>query len=280
MRDLSNIASDFATLITQDDDRIPLGEAALTIARIEYQELKFAPYIEALDGFARKVKARMPDIATTQETIKAINSVLFDEEGFRGNRDDFYDPKNSFLNDVIDRRLGIPITLALLYMEVGRRVGFPLFGVGMPGHFLLKHYDQEGRETVIDAFNGGRIMTSEDCQQRLNDIYDGQVALESKFLVPVTRRQMLTRMLNNLKGIYIAVRDLKRALTVVDLILAIYPRSPEDVRQRAGLRYGVGQLRGAAEDLETYLKMAPDSSDADEVRQTALAIRRQLASMN
>lgn len=280
MRDLSNIAADFATLITQDDDRIPLGEAALTIARIEYQELKFAPYIEALDGFARKVKARMPDIATTQETIKAINSVLFDEEGFRGNRDDFYDPKNSFLNDVIDRRLGIPITLALLYMEVGRRVGFPLFGVGMPGHFLLKHYDQEGRETVIDAFNGGRIMTSEDCQQRLNDIYDGQVALESKFLVPVTRRQMLTRMLNNLKGIYIAVRDLKRALTVVDLILAIYPRSPEDVRQRAGLRYGVGQLRGAAEDLETYLKMAPDSSDADEVRQTALAIRRQLASMN
>jgi regulator of sirC expression with transglutaminase-like and TPR domain len=276
----SSVAAEFATLLSQDDDRIPLAEAALTIARVEYPGLRFAEYIDSLEQFARKVKQHLPEIATAHETIAAINSVLFDEEGFRGNRDDYYDPKNSFLNDVIDRRLGIPITLALVYMEVGRRVGFPLFGVGMPGHFLLKHYDQDGSETVIDAFNRGRIMTSEDCQQRLNDIYDGQVALESKFLVPVTPRQMLTRMLNNLKGIYIATRDLKRALAVVDLVLAIYPRSPEDVRQRAGLRYGVGQLRGAAEDLETYLKMAPDSSDAGEIRQTALAIRRQLASMN
>lgn len=280
MRNLPNVAAEFAALITQDDDRIPLAEAALTISRIEYPDLQFTTSLEALDRMARKVKDALPPIASTQETIGAINFVLFEEEGFRGNRDDYYDPKNSFLNDVIERRLGIPITLALIYIEVGRRVGFPLFGVGMPGHFLLKHYDQEGHETLIDAFNGGRILTSEDCQQRLNDIYDGQVELESKFLVPVTRRQMLTRMLNNLKGIYIATRDLKRALAVVDLLLAIYPRSPEDVRQRAGLRYGVGQLRGAAEDLETYLKMAPDASDADEIRQTALAIRRQLVSMN
>ena len=280
MDNASNVAEDFAALIGEDDDRIPLAEAALTIARIEYPRLDPAQYIEALNAFAAKVRARLPEIAATQETIAALNQVLFEEEQFRGNREDYYDPKNSFLNDVIERRLGIPITLALVYMEVGRRIGFPLFGVGMPGHFLLKHYDQDGRETVIDAFHGGRIMTTEDCQQRLNDIYDGQLTLESKFLVPVTRRQMLTRILNNLKGIYITTRDLKRALAVVDLVLAIYPRSPEDVRQRAGLRYGVGQLRGAAEDLETYLKMAPDASDADEIRQTALAIRRQLALMN
>lgn len=276
----SNVAADFATLLAQDDERIAVAEAALTIARIEYPKLQFEPYLATLDQFATKVKSRLPEIASTNETIAALNAVLFDEEGFRGNRDDYYDPKNSFLNDVIDRRLGIPITLALVYMEVARRIGFPLFGVGMPGHFLLKHYDQDGRETIIDAFNSGRIMSSEDCQQRLNDIYDGQLTLQSNFLVPVTRRQMLTRMLNNLKGIYIATRDLKRALAVVDLVLAIYPRSPEDVRQRAGLRYSAGQLRGAAEDLETYLKMAPDASDADEIRQTALAIRRQLVMMN
>ncbi len=276
-----NVAADFATLITEDDDRIPLAEAALTIARIEYPDLESDGYIATLDQFADRVRQRLPETASdAREIIGAINHVLFDEEGFRGNREDYYDPRNSFLNDVLDRRLGIPITLALVYIEVGRRIGFPLFGVGMPGHFLLKHYDQEGHESVIDAFNGGRIMSSEDCQQRLNDIYDGQVTLQANFLVPVTRRQMLTRMLNNLKGIYIATRNLKRALEVVDLVLAIYPRSPEDVRQRAGLRYSAGQLRGAAEDLETYLKMAPEASDADEIRQTALAIRRQLALMN
>ena len=275
-----SIAADFAALVSGDDDHISLAEAALTIARIEYPDLAFGPSVGMLDEFAARVQAQLPRLPDTRQTISAINFVLFDEAGFRGNREDYYDPRNSFLNDVLDRRTGIPITLALVYMEVGRRIGFPLFGVGMPGHFLLKHYDPDGNELLIDAFDSGRILGAEDCQQRLDHIYSGQLSLQPEFLVPVTRRQMLTRMLNNLRGIYLSSRNLKRALAVVDLLLSIYPRSPEDVRQRAGLRYNTGQLRGAAEDLETYLKMAPEASDAEEVRQTALAIRRNLASMN
>ena len=275
-----SIAADFAALVSGDDDHISLAEAALTIARIEYPDLPFGPSVAMLDEFASRVQARLPRLPDTRQTIPAINFVLFDEAGFHGNREDYYDPRNSFLNDVLDRRTGIPITLALVYMEVGRRIGFPLFGVGMPGHFLLKHYDPDGNELLIDAFDSGRILGAEDCQQRLDHIYSGQLPLQPEFLVPVTRRQMLTRMLNNLRGIYLSSRNLKRALAVVDLLLSIYPRSPEDVRQRAGLRYNTGQLRGAAEDLETYLKMAPEASDAEEVRQTALAIRRNLASMN
>jgi len=278
--DAHRLAADFASLLEADDDHILLAEAALTIARIEYPGLAFAPYLATLNDLAARVQSRLPHVAETRDVIAALNTVLFDEEGFSGNCDDYYDPRNSFLNDVLERKTGIPITLALVYLEVARRVGFPLFGVGMPGHFLLKHYDQDGRETFIDAFNSGRIMTADDCQRRLDEIYAGQMALQPHFLMSMTRRQILTRMLNNLKGIYLSSRKLKRALAVVDMVLAIYPRSPEDVRQRAGLRYNLGQLRGAVEDLETYLKMLPEASDADEIRQTVLAIRRGLVTRN
>lgn len=278
--DAHSLAADFASLLEADDDHILLAEAALTIARIEYPGLAFAPYLATLNDLAARVQSRLPHVAETRDVIAALNTVLFDEEGFSGNCDDYYDPRNSFLNDVLERKTGIPITLALVYLEVARRVGFPLFGVGMPGHFLLKHYDQDGRETFIDAFNSGRIMTADDCQRRLDEIYAGQMALQPHFLMSMTRRQILTRTLNNLKGIYLSSRKLKRALAVVDMVLAIYPRSPEDVRQRAGLRYNLGQLRGAVEDLETYLKMLPEASDADEIRQTVLAIRRGLVTRN
>ncbi len=145
---------------------------------------------------------------------------------------------------------------------------------------MLKHYDVDGRETLIDPFAEGRIMSLSDCQHRLDEIYSGQMLLQPEFLLAVSRRQILTRVLNNLKNIHLATRNFRKALAIVDLILAIYPRSPEDVKQRATLRYSLGQLRGAAEDLEDYLKMSPEASDADEVRQTALGIRRKLAQLN
>ena len=263
-----------------DDERIELARAALTIARSEYPELDAERYLERLAELAARVAERLPQEAEPAPTIAALNQVLFEEEGFRGNQADYYDPRNSFLNDVLERKLGIPITLAVVYMEVARHLGFPLFGVGMPGHFLLKHYDVEGRETLIDAFHGGRLLTPAQCQQRLDEIYAGQLPLQPQFLVTVSRRQILTRMLNNLKAIYLGGRNLRKALAIVDLVLAVYPRSPEDVRQRALLRYQVGQVRGAVEDLEDYLKMSPEASDADEIRQLALSLRRTLALRN
>ncbi len=276
------IADIFAGLVGQeiDDERIDLLRAALTVARTEYPGLNLNSYVARVDALAERVSRRIRDVGDTAQTIFALNTTLFQEEGLRGNREDYYDPRNSFVNDVLDRRLGIPITLALIYMEVARRIGFPLFGVGMPGHFLLKHYDIEGRQVLIDAFNGGNILSMKDCQRRLNEIYAGQVAFQPEFLMSVSRRQMLTRILNNLKAVYLASRNFRKALPIVDLVLVIYPRSPEDVKQRALLRHSLGQMRGAAEDLEVYLKMSPDASDADEIRQTALSIRRTLATMN
>src|SRR6185312_11833360 len=278
----SEVLQEFATLVHAgiDDERIDLLRAALTFARIEYPQLDPTPYVHQIEELSRRVESRIDDPSDPAQCIAALNCVLFDEEMFRGNTADYYNPRNSFINDVLDRRLGIPITLALLYMEVGRRAGFQLFGVGMPGHFMLKHYDIDGRSFFIDAFERGSVLSEDDCKRKIESIHAGQITLRPEFLLIVTRRQMLTRMLNNLRTIYLSRRDFRRAVQVVDLILVIYPRSPEDVKQRAALRYNLRDLSGAVSDFEEYVKMAPDASDAQEIRHTALGLRRSMARLN
>jgi regulator of sirC expression with transglutaminase-like and TPR domain len=269
----------FAAFVGEDteDERIDLTRAALLIARTEYPKLDIEPYSARIDELAGRVAAAVPDL-NTQHTIGMLNRVLFDEAGLRGNRDDYHDPRNSFLNDVLDRGLGIPITLSIVYMEVARRIGFPLAGVGMPGHFLLKHYSEQ--ETFIDCFNRGDLVDQQDCQRRLDEIYSGELALRPEFLHPISRRQILIRMLNNLKTVYLSTRNFRKALAIADLILVVYPRSPEDVKQRALLRYSLELHKLAAEDLQEYLAMSPEASDAGEIRQMSLSIRRMLALMN
>jgi regulator of sirC expression with transglutaminase-like and TPR domain len=274
--------AEFSTLVSRtiEDERIDLARAALAIARTEYPQLKADQYLGRLQALAQRVRARLAPNPTPPETIAELNTVLFREERFRGNVEDYYDPRNSFLNEVLDRKLGIPITLALVYEEVARRIGLPLFGVGMPGHFLLKHYDVDGRQVILDPFHSGALLTLQECQQRLDQVYSGQMQLQSEFLSSVSRRRWLTRMLNNLKTIYLSNRNFRKALVMADLILAIYPRSPEDVKQRAALRYNLGQMRNALLDFEDYLKMLPEASDADDIRAVILSIRRNLASRN
>ncbi len=274
--------AEFSALVNRsiEDERIDLARAALAIARTEYPQLDPDSYLARLQGLAQRVRARLTRNPAPPETIAALNAVLFEEERFRGNVADYYDPRNSFLNEVLDRKLGIPITLALVYEEVARRIGLPLFGVGMPGHFLLKHYDVDGGQVILDPFHSGALLTLQECQQRLDQIYSGQMQLQSEFLSSVSRRRWLTRLLNNLKTIYLSGRNFRKALVMADLILAIYPRSPEDVKQRAALRYNLGQMRNALLDFEDYLKMLPEASDADDIRAVILSIRRNLASRN
>jgi regulator of sirC expression with transglutaminase-like and TPR domain len=271
----------FSALVGPDvpEEEIDLTRAALLIARTEYPHLDIESYARRIDGLAYRVAALVPDL-NDHGTIAALNHVLFDDARLRGNRDDYYDPRNSFLNDVLDRGLGIPITLSIVYMEVARRIGFQLAGVGMPGHFLLKHHGGGKRETLIDCFNRGDILSQQDCQRRLDEIYSGEMALRPEFLHPISRRQILTRVLNNLKTVYLSTRSFRKALPIADLILVIYPRSPEDVKQRALLRFSLTLHKLAAEDLSEYLKMSPTASDAEEIRQMSLSIRRMLALMN
>ena len=277
----AELVQEFAALVNEvEDERINLARAALAIARIEYPNLDPVPYLAKLEDMASRVRRRVSGYSNTQEVLRAINGVLFEEEQLKGNTEDYFDPRNSFLNEVLERKLGIPITLALIYSEVARRVGLPLFGVGMPGHFLLKHYDADGRQLILDPFSRGAQLTPQDCQRRLEQIYAGQMPMQPEFLAAVSKRQWLTRILNNLKTIYLSQRNFRRAVQIVDLVLVIYPRSPEDVKQRAVLRYNVDDLSGALKDFEDYVKMSPDASDTEEIRQTALSLRRSMAMMN
>jgi len=262
-----------------DEDDLDLTRAALMIARTEHPHLDVELYAARMDELAGRVEALISDLHP-QRTIAALNRVLFEDLGMRGNREDYYDPRNSFLNDVLDRGLGIPITLSIVYMEVARRVGFSLAGIGMPGHFLLTHRGREAGEILIDCFNRGDILSHQDCQSRLDEIYSGEMTLRPEFLHPISRRQILMRMLNNLKTVYLSTRNFRKALPIADLILVIYPRSSDDVKQRALLRYSLALHNLAAEDLEEYLQISPTASDADEIRQMSLSIRRMQALMN
>ena len=272
----------FASLVepAQEDASIDLAAAALAIARTEYPLLDEPYYLERLEALAKRVRGRMRSNPTAREIIALLNRVLFEEEGLRGNCDDYYDPRNSFLNDVLDRKLGIPISLSVIYMDVARRVGFPIVGTGMPGHFLLKHYDVMCGETLIDPFNRGRIVGAADCQKRLDEIYAGELELQPEFLQAVTHREILIRVLNNLWQIYFTQRNFHKGLVVLDLLLVIPPQCPDLLRERGLVRLNLERYWGEAQDLGAYLQLPPEAADADDVRETLDMLRQFLARLN
>ena len=231
----------FREAVSGPENRLDLGRAALFIAGEAYPGLDILRYVAKLEAMAAAVR---PGVATTDAPILKIehlNAYLFEERGFRGNTQEYYDPRNSFLNDVIDRRLGIPITLSVVYMEVGRRVGMPLQGVGMPGHFIMKYADPE-EDIYIDPFNRGRILSREACEELLHDVYGEPVPFQETFLAPVSKKQILSRILMNLKAIYIHTKDYLKALSVVERQLIIQPDTEQEVKDRAALRNLIAML--------------------------------------
>ena len=278
----ASVLGGFTSMVepSREDASIDLATAALAIARTEYPALDVLHYLARLEKLAERVRGRMRSNPTARETLAMLNRVLFDEEGLRGNRHDYYDPRNSFLNDVLDRKLGIPITLSVVYMDVARRVGFPMAGTGMPGHFLLKHYDVMAGEIIIDPYNRGRIVSEAECQQRLNEIYSGELELRPEYLQAVTHREILTRMLNNLRQVYFTKRNFTKGLVILDLLLAIPPANPELLRERGLVRLSLEQYLGAARDLGSYLKACPNAADAEDVAETLDMLRQLLARLN
>lgn len=251
--------------IHQPEEQIDLAKAALYIAQEEYPNLDPAEYLNALDTMASEVQERLPDERYPLRTIQTINQYLYDDLKFTGNTEDYYAPRNSFLNDVIDRRTGIPITLSLIYLEVAKRLDFPMVGIGMPGHFLIKPDFQEAA-IYVDAFNGGEILFEQDCQERLSQIYQQPIQLKPSFLEPVSNRRFLARMLMNLKLIYLNGSDLPKALAAIERILLLFPGSPMELRDRGLIYYQLGEWALACQDLETYLVRVPNADDASVIR--------------
>ena len=262
----------FREAIDCPEDQIDLGRAALAIASQEYPDLKVDDYLSRLDGLGQVVELRIGDERNPYRIIAALNTVLFKELGFQGNRSEYYDPKNSFLNDVITRKKGIPISLSVVYMEVARRVGLSLEGIGFPGHFLVK-YDDGDVEILIDVFDGGEIRAREDLDRMLQQLYRGQVSYQPGFVAALGKRDILRRMLNNLKWIYLERGEPLKTLSVLDQLVILDPSAASEIRDRGLLYITLECYAQALDDLESYLRLTPGAEDAAMIKAQIESVR-------
>src|ERR1044072_2644961 len=269
----TSIARNLVTeIVSRSDEEINLAEAALTIAAEEYSRLDIPLYLYKLDRIGDMARERARDALDSLDQISALNAVLFEELGFRGNSENYYDPRNSFLNEVIDRRTGIPITLTVVYIEVAKRIGLFIEGVAMPSHFIARHEAATG-DVFIDVFNSGRLMGEMGCAEMLAEMSGGKFALRPEHLAAVTKKQILARMLANLLGIY-SSSDNHRALAIIERLMIINPDSPQHVRDYGLLLAVTGDTSNAIEELERYLALLPDAPDRKTVREQIKAIRQ------
>jgi regulator of sirC expression with transglutaminase-like and TPR domain len=267
-------------LLALPDDAIDLAQAALLIARQEYPDLEVGRYLERLDDMAAEIGSRLRGGESAMSRIAHLNRHLFDDLGFRGNTQDYDDPRNSFLNDVIDRRVGIPISLSAVYMEIGRRLGFPIHGVSFPGHFLVRWSDPEGPEILLDPFHRGRILTEDECRRRLEETFGGRIVFRPGLLRRARTRDILERMLLNLRLVYEKERDFHRALRMQSSLLCLHPDDPDLLKERGLLYFRIACFAEARADLEGYLRAAPRAPDADEVRRQMSKLRSLAPVMN
>lgn len=272
------IDPDFERIVTGPDDEINLAEAALLIARSEYPQLDIDYYLGCLDNMAATIINQLDDSCNNAQLLGQINHYLFSELGYSGNLHNFFDPRNSFLNDVIDRRLGIPISLSVLYIEIGRRLGLALEGVSFPGHFLIKLPACEG-DMVLDPFAGGMSLDEAELKRRLQHVnYAESERLFMRLpelLQPASNRTILARMLRNLKSVYINRGDRLRTLQVLDYLLTVTPDDVPELKARGELYEQMHCHRAALNDFERacLLSHKPQESETMAVRCTRL--RRQ-----
>jgi len=271
-----------------------LAAAALVIARVEYPRLDPEPYMAKLDAMgdaARRVVERLSWTSGDTSTrcgIKALNEYLFGELLFTGNREHYEDPRNSCLNEVIERRTGIPLTLSIVYLEVARRAGLLVEGVNFPGHFLVRCAEPGSTQyLVIDPFHSGALLSEHNCRLLLQKHVGREVAFSRSLLAPATRIQILTRMLLNLKRIYVHMRSFPQARDVTELLLAITPSALSELRDRGLLAYQLNDVNGALRDLQAYLRLSSMSeTDKDsraehqQIWEHVKTLRRKVASLN
>jgi regulator of sirC expression with transglutaminase-like and TPR domain len=255
-----------------DEETFPLDRASLIIALEEYPDLDIQACLRRLDALAARAEVLIGIDRNAVNIIKSINEILFVQEGLRGNEDDYYDPRNSFLNGVLDRRLGIPISLSVIYMEVARRINFPIDGIGFPGHFLVKHTTKH-RDIIIDAFNLGRILTPNDCQELLDKVHDGAMPMNAALLQPIGKKAIITRMLYNLKEVYIQREQYSKVLSAIEKILILNPGTPSEIRDRGLFRMQLGFFANALTDLESYLSQVIAPEDSSHIQKDIQLLR-------
>jgi regulator of sirC expression with transglutaminase-like and TPR domain len=269
----------FAAEVSRPDALVDLARAALLVgAEEEPRRADVERCLARLDEMGEEARA----LAVRQggSRVEALNRYLFDELGFAGNESDYYDPRNSMLHQVLGRRTGIPITLSVIYIETGRRAGLRVEGVGLPGHFVVRAFENEEDEGVlVDPFNR-RSTDAEECQGRIDMIYDGRLELSEEHLRAVGARSIVARMLGNLKAVYVRAGLFRRALSAVERLLLLAPSDLDERRDRGMLLAQLDRLPEAVADTQTYLNLSPDAPDADAVREQLKQMRARQAMMN
>ncbi|MBZ5552895.1 MAG: transglutaminase-like domain-containing protein [Acidobacteriia bacterium] len=275
-----NVVDSFRSIVSLDEGPIDLALAALTIAQSEYPALRIKDYLNRLDEMGVRASRRLPrECPHPVKVIEALNHFIFHENGFTGNEDDYYDPRNSYLNDVLDRKTGIPITLSLVYMELAQRVGLDMVGVGLPGHFVVKLGDPL-TEIFIDPYHGGTFMTVDDCRTRWAEMSSGPGEFHPAFLHPVSKKQILFRLLNNLKHIFSRTGAAEKSLAIIELMLVISPESATEIRDLSLMHLQLKQYRKAAEGLRKCLALEPDGPDRDQLVFWLYSAENGMARMN
>jgi len=273
---------DWNTLASLGDDELPLLATALLIARDEYPDLDAASYSAQVDTYAKALRPQLERDIDLPARLTAINKYLFEEVGYAGNNAQYDDPRNSYMSDVVDRKLGIPISLAVIQMEVTRRLGMPLEGISFPGHFLVRLPVDDGI-LVLDPYNKGRPVSAEELRDRASPHLGGHPPDDQQLLqilAPATHRMILMRMLRNLKGLYLERGDWERVARTADRLLKLSPDTAEALRER-GLAYReLGYTNGAREDLSRYLQLLPEADDVDAVRSALIDLGTTPSRMN
>ena len=277
----------FEKALACEDVRIDLAHACLLIAQDAYPDLHVDRYLGDIERMAMRLRGRMPQTSAIEERVAVLNQFLFEDLGFRGNTQEYYDPRNSYLNDVLDRRVGIPISLSIVYMAVGRRVGLPLEGVSFPGHFLVRLRLRAG-VLVLDPFVGGAPQSEADLRERLQRVIPpgatdnvplSELPLD-QFIEAATNRQILARVLRNLKTIYRETDKPERMLEVLNRMLVVAPDSTVDLRERGIVYQRLECYRAALKDLSAYLEREPEAPDLDEVRSRLVEVSARCARLN
>lgn len=274
----------FAALAARPDPELDLAEGALLISAEENPALDPRPHLETLARWGDELRPRLEEGVDGGDgngdlrKLEILRSFLYGDKELRGNREDYYDPRNSFLDEVLERRLGIPLSLAVVMIEIGRRAGIPLVGVGFPGHFLVRHACHP--HLLLDPFDGGNLLTPCDCAELLGRLTRNRIRFSPQLLQTVGPRQILLRMLNNLCGIYLARNQGERCLSVVERKLLLYPDEAGYLRERGVLRLKVGRCESGLADLESYLEARPDAHDWDEIAALAEKVRGRAGSVH
>jgi regulator of sirC expression with transglutaminase-like and TPR domain len=266
-------------LIAGRDVSMPLDRAALELARIEFPELHAEAFLTLLDSHAAELNARLGGARDGLTYVTEANRYLFEDLGFHGNTNDYYDPRNSCLNEVLTARTGIPITLSLVYIEIARRLERPVQGIGLPGHFIVR-YDDGLYSVFLDPFHGGCRLERDECFALAREASHVEIEPNPKWLAPVGKRDILLRMLRNLGAAYTARGLTAKAIDVLSLLIRVNPDSAEEYRQRGVLEVHAGRITAAKQDLARYLELAPTPEEREQAREDVRKIQHWLASMN